>query len=91
MRWISVGIGEDAIFPRLERRPMPKQGYRGWFMVRMLLSHPFDADMAIKAFNEYVAAIVLENEGLEGVQTGLLELSIADTGEEHEKDEEHSV
>ena len=55
-----------------------------------------DADTAIKAFNEYVAVdddpdigLVLENEVLEGVQTGLLDLSIADTGEEHEKDEEH--
>ena len=30
MKWISVGIGEDAVFPRLEWRPMPKQGYSRW-------------------------------------------------------------
>jgi hypothetical protein len=29
MKWISVDIGENAIFPCLVRRPMPKQGYRG--------------------------------------------------------------
>jgi hypothetical protein len=180
MKWISVDIGEDALFPRLERRPMPKQGYRGiqdgkppnilealtlmvaawdkiiprtvvrcWLKTTVLpanLATPLevvhgknaavaptlprnlaqeivdvvqnadganadtaeknmlhdmrsvfhDADTAIKAFNEYVAVdddpdigLVLENEVLEGVQTGLLDLSIADTGEEHEKDEEH--
>ena len=29
MKWISVDIGDNAVFPRLERRQMPKQGYCG--------------------------------------------------------------